>query len=135
MCSCGTKPASAAQRLRQRVHHSDLSLGDRSNYQLSHPFTALNRKGLLAKIDQQDLNLAPIVGIDGSGRVDDSQPVSPGQPGASTNLAFKTQRDFHLETRGDTHALPRGHRNGFFKGSPQVKTCRPRRFIGGKRKA
>ena len=70
----------------QRSHLAREGLGDRRDDELRDPVAAPDRERRLPVIDQDHLDLAAIVAVDGTGRVQDRDAMPGGEPGAGPHL-------------------------------------------------
>src|SRR5262245_50165945 len=75
-------------RERQLLNLSPMRSNNTLNHHLSDALTALNHHRLAAEVDCDQLNLTPVVGIDGSGTVNHSQSLFYSKPATRTNLGF-----------------------------------------------
>src|SRR3569623_2910452 len=106
---------------------------DPRNHHLRNAHAPLDRHRRLAEIDQQNLDLAAIIGVDRAGRVEHGETVLDRQARARAHLslAIRRQRD------GDAgrHQRPRARRERQRRvgrpGGAQVAPGRVRRLIGG----
>ena len=81
------------------------------------------------QVDQQDLEFAAVVAVDGAGSVDHGQPVPDGEPGARTNLTLPTRRDLQNQTRGYRSPFTGGDHHLRLNGGPQIGARRARRGV------
>ncbi len=102
------------------------------DHQLGDPHAAADDKRLAAEIDQDDLNLSPIIGIDGSRSVKDGDAVADGEARTRPNLAFAARRQGDREPGWNHGASARrdGERRVGGHGGVQIETGGQRALIG-----
>ena len=66
---------------------------------MGNAIAALERKGSFAVIDQDDADLAPVVGVDGARAVEQSDPMLQGQAGTRADLRLIARRQGDGEAR------------------------------------
>src|SRR3984957_5136429 len=86
----GAEAAGRALCWRQSFDFGDCDLRDRGDNKLRHPHTAPYHEWLRPVVDQNDLNLAAIIGIDGPRGVQDGDAIASGKTGARPDLALVT---------------------------------------------
>ena len=132
-----TQTAAAAAGLGQQIDGIELRLHHRRDHHLRDALAAANRKRFRAVIDQDDLDLAAIVGIDGAGRVQHGDAVLRGEPRAWPHLRLEAfgQRDrkscrHHCLLAGRKH-----QRRAFRNRREQIEPGRMPALIGRQRQA
>src|SRR6185369_5328213 len=108
MAAGRAEPARAALGLAQLLDLIELSLGHGRRNELGNALAAPDREGLVAVIDDDDLELPAIVAVDGPGRVGDRDPVLQREPRSRPDLDLEALGDRDLEARRDRVPLP-GH--------------------------
>src|SRR5690606_14970450 len=87
---------------------------------------------LFAEVDEQDLHLAAVVGIDGARRVEQGDAVPQGQPRTRADLAFVAFRNRERDAGRDERSLARLERERSLQSRLEVETGGIRGLIGGK---
>src|SRR5258706_14546811 len=82
----------------QIVHFDDLHHRHRYDEHLGDAHPALDDEFFAPEVDQRHLDLAAVVGVDGSGRVDHGDAVPAGQAAAGADLRLVSVRAGHEET-------------------------------------
>lgn len=85
-----SEAACPAFRIIEHLYFEPLGLLVAGNHHLGNPFTIFNNKRFVGKINEDDTNLAAIVGIDGARRIEDGDSFLQSQAAARTYLRFKT---------------------------------------------
>ena len=67
-----------------------------------------DRERPLVKVDQENTDLAPVIGVDGPGTVDDANAIPNGQTAARPDLTFKPLRNRDGNPGGNKPPLPWG---------------------------
>ena len=80
---------------------------NRSDDQLGDAITGNDGHGFLPVVDDDDPDLPAIVGVDGAGSVDESDPLPESKSGARPHLPFIARRDFKEQTGRDPLDLAR----------------------------
>ena len=115
------------------------SLKLRLNYfsedHLSDPHAARHGESFFGVIDQNDLDLAAIIRIDRTGRVEERDPMLDRKTTPWTDLGFQIAWKRDDDPCGDQNAFPRLDRHGFLAGSQKIDAARPFGLILGKRQA
>jgi hypothetical protein len=127
------KSSVAAGAVRQGVHDHDPGLDHGRNHQLGDTITALDGERVIAKVNQNDAQLAPIIRVYRPRRVRQRDPVTKGQPRAWTHLNFKARGDLEGETRGHQNARTPTEHNRLDRGRYDIHPCCSRRHITGER--
>jgi hypothetical protein len=65
---------------------------------LRYAHTTLNNKWLRAVVYEDYMDLAAIIGVDGSGRIEHGDAMTDGQPRARAHLTFRTCRQSHANS-------------------------------------
>lgn len=86
----GTKSAVVAFGGIQFGDFLPLHVSDTSQYQLRDAITTLNRIRLVSRMDQQHADLAPIITVDGSRRIENSEAMAEGEAATGADLSFPT---------------------------------------------
>jgi hypothetical protein len=68
---------------------------------LRYAHTTLNNKWLRAVVYEDYMDLAAIIGVDGSGRIEHGDAMTDGEPGARAHLTFRTCRQSHANSGWD----------------------------------
>lgn len=100
--------------LEHRAHH-------RRHHQLGNPVTAAESRGRLSQVDKQDLDLAPIVGVDGARRIDKRKPPSQRQTRTWSHLPLESLRNSKGQTSRYRTPLPRGEHKVFLQSGVQIR--------------
>ena len=80
---------------------------------LGDPHAACHGKNFFCVIDQNDLDLAAVIGIDRAGGVEERNAVFDRQPAPGTDLRLKMFGKRNNDPRGHQNAVPRAYRDGF----------------------
>ena len=75
-----------------------LNVGVASHDHLGDPLSPIDNERILAEVDEDHLDFATIVGIDGARTVQDGHAVLDGKSAAGTNLGFVTRWESDLES-------------------------------------
>ena len=126
--------AGPARGFVHRVPQADPGLHHRRDDQLRDAHATGDGEGVGAEIGEDHLDLAAIVAVDGTGRVEAGYAGFERQPGARPDLAFKALRDLHDQTGGhrETAARRNFQRCILFDCGAQIHPRRTRRLIGRK---
>ncbi len=116
----------------QVIHHSQSCPADRGDNQLGNAVALCQSNGLPPMIDENDPDLPPIIGVNGSGAVDKGDPLLKGQSRARTNLSFKTFRNRHGQAGRNQSPLPRFKDQRFVKGGTEIHPGSQCGHISGK---
>lgn len=101
--------------------------------ELGNPIAARDHdRGAGVKIDQRNLDLAPVTGVDGAWRIHDRQTQPRGQPGARMDQTDHTGGDSHSEAGADEGTMP-GFESDVLR-TDKVKTGVSGVGAGGQRK-
>ena len=107
------KRAGAARRVGELVHDVEHDTGHGLHDELRDPVPAADHDGLVpVVVDQGDLDLAAVAGVDGAGGVDDGQPVAGGEPGAGVQEAGVPGGDGDGDPGGDEGPFAWGQGDG-----------------------
>jgi hypothetical protein len=101
-------PTTAPLRVRQLVDRHEPGLHHRLDDQLGDPVTAPEtQRGRRVEVDQVDLDLPPVPGVDGPRRVDQAETEPVGQAGTRVDEAGVALGDGDGHARADQRALER----------------------------
>src|SRR5579859_3238208 len=130
-----SEAAGAARRLVEALDLGPDGLDDRRDHQLADAFAPADDEVLFAVVDQDNLHLAPVVGVDGARRVEAGDPVLERQARAWPHLAFEAGREREGETRrhGEPRARAQRQRLVLRHGGAQVHAGRLGGLVGGQR--
>jgi hypothetical protein len=73
------------------AYRLDLDSDHGSNDELGDAITVVNGDWVIAEVDQQHLNLAPVILVDGARRVENRHTVARGQAGARPHLPLVSE--------------------------------------------
>jgi hypothetical protein len=99
-----TKTTFSPIRITQCVTFHSTRKNHRRDHQLSDPISSPDTDGRLAQVDGDYTDFAPIIGIDGTWRVNQAEPFTQGPSGTRPNLALVTGRDLNCKTGWDQTA-------------------------------
>jgi hypothetical protein len=93
--------------------------------------------GLFSQVDQEDLNFAAVVGVDGSWGVGDGESMFEGQAATGADLGFKTDGESDDKPAGASDAIQGLEDQGFAlgEGGEEIHTGGVRRLVRGLGKA
>ncbi len=116
----------------ERIHRHDRYLHHRCDNHLCNPGSALDDKGFVSVIDQDDFYLAAVVRVDRPWRVQDSDAVFYGKTGPRPDLGFETfgQRDDETCGYEGAHAWSQRERGIRRHCRRDVETGSMKAFIG-----
>src|SRR5688572_23004812 len=89
--------AAAAGRVVEDGDLGELGAGDRAEDELGDAVPGAHEDLLLPVVDEQDLDLAAVVAVNGAGAVEDGHAVAQGPAGAGPHLAFEASGDGELQ--------------------------------------
>jgi len=115
--SCASESSRTSTAGAEGIHLGDLGSQETGEDELGDPLASLERDGTGAQVLEDDLQFAPVVGVDGSGAVREGDPVTERQSGAGPDLALHPRWELHLQAGGHRPDLPRLE--------DQVRLCRP----------
>ena len=101
---------------------------------LSDPHAARHGKSFSGVIDQNDLDLAAIIGIDRAGSVQERDAVLDRKAAPGTDLSFQMLGKGNDDPRGDKNAVPRLDRDRVLTGGQKIDAACPFGLILRKRK-
>jgi hypothetical protein len=104
----------------------------RRDHQLRDPIAAPDDDRLLAEIDGDDRDLAPVVGIDRAGRIEQPQTLAQRQTAARPHLPFETVRNRDRESGRNQGALARLQGQLPVDAGAQIESGAPRCGGGGR---
>ena len=84
---------------RERLHLHGFDLFAFGDDQLRDAVAAIDDKGFVGEVNEDDAHLSTVVGVDGAGRVQDGVAALDGQYAAGTHLSLVAFGDLHIETR------------------------------------
>ncbi len=97
--ACGAETAFAAQGLRQGFDDLPVYLGNLFKDHLGNPVAIINDKGFCPEIDKNDLYLAPIVGIDCAGCIENSDAMFYSETTSGSHFRLVSFRDAYRDAR------------------------------------
>ncbi len=115
--SRAAEPAFAAARLGQFLHLAESGVLHPLNHHLSDPHPARHLDRYVAQIHQQDLELSPIVAVDGGGCVGKRETVAKCETRSRPELAFKAIRDRNCNPRAEQSPFAGSQDKRFREGS------------------
>src|SRR6185369_7192542 len=95
---CMTEPTVSACGIVEHLHFLDLAIGNRTDDELRDALSRLDANRIGRKVDQDDRNLAAVVGIDGPRSVRNAEALAQRKPAARAHLAFVTTRNRDRES-------------------------------------
>jgi hypothetical protein len=84
-----------------------LDLSDGAKDHLGDTHTGLYGEGLIPKVDDEDLDFAAVVSVNGAWGVEEREAVVQGEATAGADLGLPARRDFHIEASRDKQPLAR----------------------------
>jgi hypothetical protein len=84
-----------------------LDLSDGAKDHLGDTHAGFYREGFIPKVDDEDLDFAAVVGVNGAWGVEDSEAMMQGEAAAGADLGFPARRDFYIESSRDEQPLAR----------------------------
>jgi len=102
-----TESASSPTGICQGVSKHEFRLDDALKDQLGDAISSVNHEIFFAEIGQDDPHFAPVVGVNGSGAVEDSDAIFQCQTASRTDLTFVSDGYFQLHARGDGDGFAR----------------------------
>src|SRR5262245_24604796 len=127
-------PSRRATKLGDRL---DAHMLDASDHQLGDALAATDHKRLRPEIDQQNLHLAAIVGVEGAGAVQNRHARFQREPRAGANLSLEARGQLNREAGGNKRAGAWRERDRRIRwhGRHHIEACGMLRVIGGKRQS
>jgi hypothetical protein len=122
-----SEPAGTARRVGQHINLHKPSLLDPAQNQLGNAIASLNSKRFIAEIKENNPDLAPVIGIDGAGRIQEADSVLKGQSASRPHLAFIPFGYRYSHTRGNQFPGARGKDRFRINGGREVDS---RRVLG-----
>lgn len=119
------KATHATNRGVEVIDHNKRGLNNRSDHELSNPHTALNAEGGVTSVEEDGLNFAPVVGVDGPGGVEEPDPLLEGKAASRPNLGFKTGRKGNLNPCWNQDSFSGKEFGGLRDSGEKVKPARP----------
>src|SRR6185369_16308068 len=107
MATGRAEPARAALGLAQLLDLIEFGLGHGRRDELGDALAAPDRERLVAMVDDDDLQFAAIIAVDGPGRVGDRDPVLQREPRSRPDLDLVALGNCDFEAGGDRVPLPR----------------------------
>ena len=102
-----TETAGTPARSVEIIDYLELRLNYFSEDHLGDPHAARHGESFFRVIDQNDLDLATIVGVDRPGGIEESDPVFDRKAASGTDLGLKMFGEGDKNTRGNEDPLPR----------------------------
>ena len=115
------KSSGAQSSIIEVIGHLELCLYHLAKNHLGNTHTSFNGKQLLPQIDQNNLDFPAIVGINGSGCIQDRDSVLDRKPASGTDLGFRVARQTNRKARGNSF---RSGFNSMLSRKPQADQCR-----------
>jgi hypothetical protein len=84
-----------------------LGLGDRAENHLGDTHARFDKEGLLTEVDEEDLDFAAVVGIDGAGGVEEGDAVMEGQTAAGADLGLPAKGNLQIKAGRDEEPFAR----------------------------
>ena len=103
------------------------------HYHLGDPVSVPDAEILIGEVDQDDFYLAPVVGVDGSRRVEHGDAVLGGQPAAGADLSLESDWQLNEQAGRDNDSSAGFEDHGLLDVGPQIHPGRCRRGIGRER--
>jgi hypothetical protein len=116
------KAAGASGGAVELLHFHDLSAHDRRDHELGDAITRLDSYRMLAQVDQYHLDLAAIISVDCTRRVNETQSLLQGATAARAHLSFKPWRDLESDSGWHCNTTEWRERNRLVHGSDQVQS-------------
>lgn len=111
------------------IDHGESGLYDRGHDELGNPGSALDSKRFLSRIEENDLDFSPIVGVDGPGSIQEADPVTEGQSAPRTDLTFESFGKGQLEAGRNEGALAGLDFYWFGERGEKIESARPVRHV------
>ena len=115
------KPPAPRCRLLQRLLGHEFHTLDAGHDELRDALAARDGEGLEPVVDEEDLHLAPVVGVDRAGAVEDGDAVLRGEAAAGPDLPLGAEREGELEPGRDEGVRAGRERDGLGDGGAEVE--------------
>ncbi len=115
-----TEPSFAPWGLGKGVNRLPLHVNDRRDHKLGDAVASANHKRFPAEVEQDDMDLSAVVGVDGARGVEKPDPVAHRQPAARPDLPFIPLGKGDPDAGGDSGKPARGEGKGFDEGGRKV---------------
>src|ERR1700693_1382900 len=99
--SGGTESAGPARARRQLGGFHEFGALTVCDHEWRDFHAAVDAKGLFAEIDQDRLHFAPVIAVDGAGRIEHGDAMMKCKAGAGPHLCFKTFRQGNCDATGN----------------------------------
>ena len=119
----------------QIIDYLELRLNYLGKDHLGDPHAARHGKSFFRVIDQNDLDLAPVIGIDRAGGIEERNAVFDRKTTPGTDLGLEILRKGNDDTGGHQNTFPRLKRHRFLAGGQKIDAARAFGLILRKRKA
>ena len=106
------------------IDYLELRLNYLGKDHLGDPHAARHGESFFRVIDQNDLNLAAIVGVDCPGGIEERDPVFDRKAAPGTDLGFKMLGEGNDDPCGDQNAISGVNRDRFPAGSQKIDAAR-----------
>ncbi len=103
------------------------------DHHLSDALTGFDGLGLIRKVDHDTFYLPAIIGINGAGRVEQSETAFGGKATTGSDLGFVADWEFNVKPSGYECSLQGFDRNGLGKAGPKVHSSAADSFVLGQR--
>jgi hypothetical protein len=130
-----TETAGTPARSVEIIDYLKLRLNHFGEDHLSDPHAARHGKRLFRVIDQDDLDLAAVVGVDRPGGIEERDPVFDRKAAPGTDLGLEMFGKGDKDTRGDQSPFPRVKGDGLSAGGQKINAARAFGLILRERKA
>ena len=108
----------------QHLYCNEFGLLVTGYHHLGYALSVVDNEGLLAQIDQDDANLSPIIGIDGTRGIEHRDTVLQSQSATGTYLSLVAGRESYAQTCGYQLTFQGLQSDGGIEVCTQVHTCR-----------
>src|SRR4051812_12261542 len=101
LMACTAEAAGAAASRWERIDLARREHGDGRQHELGDPLAVVDLHGRIAEVDEDDLELSTVVGVDCTWSVEDREPMAQGKSRARPDLALEPGGDRQGQSSGD----------------------------------